>query len=317
MARVLMDGDEPPLVQTDGGSCFYVRHGVPLLRNRVTPVQPKTEAVLNEVSQIGRAAKAWSSLLDEYQRAAWDLLSPLVGNGQPWYVWLWSMLHQIGPLLPPVWPPVLPFAVPLLSNFVCDVAAGVLSFDAACPDDPGDVRLWVAGTWPMSAGAVPPGRASRVIARGLVVPGAVDVSAGYVAKFGRFPVVGSQIGLRVRAGSQIDGNASDMVVVSVEAGGGASSSAWIAPDAVLLLPFASVGVSFYVQFSSEPGASVSVSDEALNWAFIPFGPVVQGVAATAFVQALVGTAFDETAAVVFVNDVTGQELRVNLRGFIV
>jgi hypothetical protein len=68
MARVKLVSLGPPAAFTVGGSVFYVRGGRLMLRNRVTPCNPRTAASLAERAGLIAGAKRWAYRMTEAEK---------------------------------------------------------------------------------------------------------------------------------------------------------------------------------------------------------------------------------------------------------
>lgn len=205
MAKILMESGEPPVEMTTGGSTFYVMGGRAFVRQRVTPIQPRTAAQRREVNAITNASRAWAWRMTPADHASWGFPCSWGFLGSPWAQAIWSIFEWIFH----DWPGLDFSGIcpdPICATAVdVDVVAGSMSVTIAAGGT-ATMLGYVAASPPMSPGRVPVLDDTRSLVVGISAGTVVDVGAAYVERFGRLPVSGF-VGVAVRFADAADASA--------------------------------------------------------------------------------------------------------------
>lgn len=198
MAKILMEDGHDPLERTIGGSTYYVLGGRPMLRQRVTPIQPRSAAQRREVNAITDASRAWAWRLSPTQKFLYGFPCFWGWKGSPWFQAIWSILNWIWEEWGPFdWAGSCPDPI-CCDGLVIDAVAGTMMVSIA-PGGTGGMLGYVSASPPMSPGRVPTLADTRSLAVGVTAGTTIDVGPAYIARFGRLPTSGL-VGIAMRFG---------------------------------------------------------------------------------------------------------------------
>ena len=196
------------------------RHGA-YMRNKVTPVNPKSSFQVSVRARLSSLASAWRGLTAA-QRLAWnaavsdykktdifgDIQNP---SGFNLFVKLNTNLLNIG--IAQITDPPLPVAVTVFTAFTVAAAEGAQTMTATVAPAtlPVGEKIIIRATPALSAGKTfvkSEFRQISVVAA--VVAGSIDLAATYIAKFGPIGAAGSKIFVEIIHVSSVTGQMSQV-----------------------------------------------------------------------------------------------------------
>jgi len=180
-----------PLVTTDG-SVFYPQGGRAIGRQKVSGVRPFTRTQATEVSGIAAGSRAWAYDLTPAERATWDACPDDGLNGFWTWLRIYSAITQGLDLLLPAGTACTASDPVVVSDFVLNPATEDFTFMPSVADAVSSTGVVLRASRPLPPGRVPRLEDTRVI--GLYSPNVTaDAAADYLARFGSFPVAGSEL----------------------------------------------------------------------------------------------------------------------------
>jgi len=183
--------DPLPLVTTDG-SVFYPQGGRAIGRQKVSGVRPLSKTQAAEVSGIAAGSRAWAYALTAADQASWNACPDTGLNGFWTWLRIYSAITQGLDLLLPAGTACTASDPVIVSDFVLNPATEDFTFMPSVSDATSSTGVVLRASRPLPVGRVPRLEDTRVI--GLYSPDVTaDAAADYLARFGSFPVSGSEL----------------------------------------------------------------------------------------------------------------------------
>lgn len=200
MALIKLGGLAQDVRGSQNGLTFARNKGGAYVRQKVSPVQPRSAAQLAVRENLSQGAKNWSGLLTDDERSAWagfaaaNTRTNVFGDtthlsGLQWYVGLNQVLVQVGSARITDPPTDLGVGVNRpVGSFAANTGGGGVIFGMDAGSVATATEYYIFATAPQAPGKVPQESLYRFIQTASLTTGStstsVDVTSAYTAKWG-------------------------------------------------------------------------------------------------------------------------------------